>query len=139
METRLLPLPSCIFGVTNGTPYAGYYRAFRMVFSRVSSRERALAQGLELTLEIVRLRVNRQFPELMLYPRELATRPQPFNSIGNMCLALGSLASNKTPAINGAKLILLPAMSGGRVSAPSGPTSAALGRGQGRGTSQTSA
>ena len=57
-----------------------------------------------------------------------------------MWLALGTLANNKTPAINGAKSFrYLPAVSEGRVSAPSGPPPAVLGREQGRATSQTSA
>ena len=39
-----------------------------------------------MVLEIVRLSVNEQFPQLMpsLYPGELATRPQPFDSIDVM-------------------------------------------------------
>ena len=124
----------------NGAPYAAYYRALRLVVSGFTGSERALAPGLGLVLEIVSLSVNEQFPQLMpsLYPGELATRPQPFGSIDAMWLALGTLANDKTPAINGAKLFSLPAVSGGRVSAPSGPPPAAPGRGQGRATSQTS-
>ena len=92
-------------------------------------------------LEIVCLSVNEQFQQLMpsLYPVELATRPQPFDSIEATWIVLDALANNRTPAINSAKFFSLPAVSGGRVSASSGPTPAALGRGQGRATSQTSA
>ena len=45
------------FGVLNNTPYAAYYRAFRMVASGVTGSERALASGVGLELEIVRLSV----------------------------------------------------------------------------------
>ena len=74
------------FGVPNGTPYAAYYRAFRLVVSGDKGRERALAPGLGLVLKIVRLSVNEQFSQLMprLYPGELATRPQPFDLIDAM-------------------------------------------------------
>ena len=94
------------FGVPNGTLYAAYYRTFRLVVSGVTGSERALAPGLGLVLEIVNLSVNEQFPQPIpsLYPGELAARPQPFDSIDAMWLALGTLANNKTPAINGAKL-----------------------------------
>ena len=44
-----------------------------------------------------------------------------------MWLSLGSLANNKTSAVNSAKFKFLPAVSGGRVSAPSGPPPVALG------------
>ena len=105
------------FGAPNGTPYAAYYRAFRLVVSGVTGSERALAPGLGLVLEIVRLSANEQLPQLMpsLYTGELATRPQHFDSIDAMWLALGTLANSKTPAINGAKFFSLPAVSGGRV------------------------
>ena len=128
-------------GVPNGTPYAAYYRAFRLVVWGVMGSESALAPGLGPVLEIVRLSVSEQFLQLMpsLHPGEPATRPQPFDSIDAMWLPLGTLANNKTPAINGSKLFSLPAVSGGRVSAPSVPPPAAPGRGQGRATSQTSA
>ena len=91
------------FGVPNGSPCAAYYRAFRMVVSGVTGSERALAPGVALLLESVRLSVNKQFSRLMpsLYPGELATRPKPFDSIDAIWLALGTLANNKTPAIFG--------------------------------------
>ena len=56
-----------------------------------------------------------------------------------MWLALGTLSNNKTPTINGERILSLPAVSGDRVSALSGPSPAALGRGQGRATPQVSA
>ena len=55
-----------------------------------------------------------------------------------MRLSLGTRASSKTPVINGETFFSLPAVSGGRVSVPSGPPLATLDRGQGRVTSQTS-
>ena len=111
-----------------------------MVVFGVRGSERALAPWLGLVLEVVRLSVNEQFPQLMprLYPGELATCPQPFDSIDVMWLALGTLANTISPAIHGVKLYLLNAVSGGRVSFPSDPPPAALGRGQGRAASQTS-
>ena len=127
-------------GVPNGTSY-GYYRTFRMVVSGVTGSERTLALRLGLVMGIVRLTVNEKFPQLMpsLFLGELATRPEPFDSIDAMWFSLGTLANNKTPDIHGTKLFLLPVVSGGRVSAPSGPPHAAPGRGQGRAKLQTSA
>ena len=82
-----------------------------------------------LVLEFVRLSVNEQFSQLTprLYPGELATRPQPFDSMYAMWLALGTLANNLTPVMNSANSVSLPAVSGGRVSAPSGLPPAAPG------------
>ena len=109
-----------------------------MVTSGDTGSERALASGFGLVLEIVRLIVNQQFPQLMpsLHPGELATCPQPIDSIDAMWVALGTLANNKKPASNGAEFVSLSAVSGERVSAPSGPPPVALGRGQGRATSR---
>ena len=94
------------FGVPNGTPCAAYYRAFRLVVSGMTGSERALAPGLGLVPEVVLLSVNEQCPQLMpsLYPGELAIRPQPFDAIDAMWLALGTLATQKTPAINATEL-----------------------------------
>ena len=122
------------FGVPNGTTSAACYRSFRLDVSVVTGSERAFAPGLGLVLEIVRYSVNEQFPQLM--PILLATRPRRFDLIN--AIALGALANNKTPAINSAKLFSSPAVSEGRVSAPSGPPRAAPGRGRGREASQTS-
>ena len=100
-----------------------------------------MTPGLGLVMEIVRLSVNKQFPQLMpsLYPGELATRSQHFGSVDVMWLPLGTLENINTLNINGAKLFAVPAVSEGRVSAPSGPPPAAPGRRQGRATLQTSA
>ena len=102
---RLLLARIRILGVPNGTPYAAYYRAFRLAVSGVTGSERAMVPGLGLVQEIVRLSLNERFPQLMssLYLGHLATRPQPFDSIYATWLALGTLANNKTPAINGTR------------------------------------
>ena len=117
----LSELPS--FGVHSGTPYADYYRTFPFVFSGDTGSESAMTPGLGLVMEIVRLSVNKQFPQLMpsLYPGELATRSQHFGSVDVMWLPLGTLENINTLNINGAKLFAVPAVSEGRVSAPSGP------------------
>ena len=54
-------------------------------------------------LDIVRLSVNERFPQVMpsLYPGELETCPLPVGSIDAMWSALGTLANNKTPTLNG--------------------------------------
>ena len=129
------------FDVPNGTPYAAYYRVFLYVISGGSGSERGLERGLGLVLEIIHRSVNETFPQLMpsLYAGELATLPHPFDSIDANWLALSTLANSKTPVTNGAKLFTLPAVSGIRVTAPSGSPPAAPGRGQRRATSQTSA
>ena len=100
-----------------------------------------MTPGLGLVMEIVRLSVNEQFPQLMpsLYPGELATCSQPFDSVDIMWLPLGTLANINTQNINGAKLFAVPAVSEERVSAPSGPPPAAPGRRQRRATLQISA
>ena len=130
------------FGVPNGTPYSAYYRAFRMVVSGITGSERALAPGTGLVLEIVRLSVNEQYPQLMpiLYPGGLANRQSPFETLDAMWLALGVLADNKTPAINGEKFYSLPSTSSaGQFSASSSASPAARGHGQGRAPLQSSA
>ena len=62
------------------------------------SGERALAPGVGLAIETVRVKVNDQFPQLMLslYPRDMATCPLPFGSFVAKRLALGAHANNTT-------------------------------------------
>lgn len=61
---------------------------FRMVCSGVTGSARAFAPGVGLTLEMVRLSVNYQYPHPMpsLYSGGLATRPLPFESIDALWL-----------------------------------------------------
>lgn len=68
------------YRVPSGTPYSACYRAFRIVDLEVTGSKLALALGMGLVLEVVRLSVNEQFPQLMLslYPGELTTCPLPF-------------------------------------------------------------
>ena len=129
-------------GVLNGSSYAAYYRAVRVVNSGVTGIESTLASGVGLVLETVRLSVNEKPPQLMpsLYPGELATCPLPFGSIDYMWLTLGALANSKTPALNDKKYLITACFGiGGACISPSGPSPVALGRGQGCAPSQTSA
>ena len=51
-----------------------------------------------------------QFPGLMptLHPGALATVPTPFASVDAMWLSFQTMATNKTPAINGEIIFLVP-------------------------------
>ncbi|CAB1099065.1 unnamed protein product [Ectocarpus sp. CCAP 1310/34] len=52
------------FGVADGTPFADYLRAFRLLVSSVTDSERTLAPSVSMVLEIVRNSVDKQFPSL---------------------------------------------------------------------------
>ncbi|CAB1100852.1 unnamed protein product [Ectocarpus sp. CCAP 1310/34] len=97
------------FGVSNGTLFADYLRAFRLLVSSVTGSERVLAPSVSMVLEIVRNSVSKQFPSLapMLYPGDLATAVTPFDSIDAMWQAFAPLATNKTPAIGGSEYFSL--------------------------------
>ena len=110
-----------------------------MLVSAVTGSERALAPGVDVVLEVVRMAVDEQFPSLMptLFPGSMARGPKPFASLDEMWRAFSDLSNNKTPAINGEKKKCLPVSSSGvRSSAPSGPRPADRGRGHGRVSSQ---
>ena len=65
--------------------------------------------------------------------RGMDTVITPAGKMDAMWLVLGILANNMTRALNDEKIFPVPVTaSGGRVSAPSGPSSATLGRGKGR-------
>ena len=53
------------FGVSNGTPFCEFSRAFRRVVSATTGTERVLAPGVDVVLEVVRMAVNEQFPSFM--------------------------------------------------------------------------
>ena len=93
------------FRVCNGTPFSDFSREFRVLVSAVTGSERVLSPGTDMVLEVVRMAVNEQFPTLMptLYPGSKATDPRPFASLYAIWGALGDLAHNKTPAVNGEK------------------------------------
>ena len=61
-------------------------------------------------LKRVHRRVINQFPGRMptRYPGELATAPTPFASIDAMWLSFQTMATNRTPAINGENIFSLP-------------------------------
>ena len=73
------------FGVADGTSFADYLRAFRLLASSVTGSERTLAPSVSMVLEIVRHSVCKQFPSLspILYPGALATAVTPFASIAD--------------------------------------------------------
>ena len=98
------------FGVSDGTPFSTYLRAFRLLVSSVSGTERALAPSVSMVLEIVRNSVMKQFPTLspLLYPGTLATAVTPFDSIIAMWEAFAPLTTNQTPAMSGANYFSLP-------------------------------
>ena len=121
------------FGVSNGTLFADYLRAFRLLVSSVTGSERVLAPSVSMVLEIVRNSVSKQFPSLapMLYPGDLATAVTPFDSIDAMWQAFAPLATNKTPAIGGSEYFSLsstPGSSQPRRSQNRAPTPAPSGR-----------
>ena len=91
------------FGVCTGTPLCDFSREVRLLVSAVTGSERALARGVDVVLEVVRMVVNEQVPSLMptLYPGSMATGMKPYASVGEMWKAFGDLSNNKTPAING--------------------------------------
>ncbi|CAN0443107.1 unnamed protein product, partial [Laminaria digitata] len=91
------------FGVSNGTPFSDFFRAFRVVVSSVTGSEHVLAPSVPTVLELVRRSVMNQYPGLMptLYPGDWATVPTPFTTIDAMWLAFRTMATNKTPAISG--------------------------------------
>ena len=73
-----------------------------MIVSAVTGSERALAPGVDVVLEVVRMAVNEQFPTLMhaLYPGSMTTNPRLYASLDAMFKALNDLAHDKTPAVN---------------------------------------
>ena len=87
----------------NGTPFCGFSRELCVVVSPATGTERIWTPGAEIVLEVVRMVVNEQYPNLMptLYPGGMATEVRPFGTLNAMCLVFLSLANIKTPAING--------------------------------------
>ena len=85
--------------------------------------------------------VNEQDLSLMptLCPGVMATEVRTFGKLDAMRLALPTLASNETPAINGKLFFSLPTSSVMWSSAPSGPRPAGNWRGQSRTPSQSPA
>lgn len=84
------------FGVASSTPFSEYLRAFRLLVSSVTGRERTLAPSGPMVLEIVRHSVSKRFPSLAPVPGDLATAVTPFISIADMWQAFAPLATNKT-------------------------------------------
>ena len=128
------------FGVCTGTPFCDFSQEFRMLVSAVTRRERALAPGVNVVLEVVRMGLNEQFPSWMpaLYPGSIATDPKPYASLDKIWRAFVDLPKNETPAVNGNNLFCLPVSSSEvRSSDPSGLWPAGHGRGRGRVPSQT--
>ena len=93
------------FGVPTGTVFSVYLRAYRELTSFVQGTEKICRPSDGMVLEIVRSSVSRQFPALtpVLYPGELMTAREPFESVSAMWLAHDVYATNNTPAINGEK------------------------------------
>ena len=90
------------FSVPNGNLFSDFSRELRVVVSAATGTERVLAPGTDIELEVVRMTVNEQYPNLMstLYPGVMATEPRPFSTLDAIWLAFQALANNKTPAIN---------------------------------------
>ena len=74
-----------------------------MLVSAVTGSEGALAPGVDVGLQVVRMAVNEQLPSLKptLCPGSTATGPKPYASLDEMRKAFNDLSNNKTPAING--------------------------------------
>ena len=111
------------FGVSDGTPFSDYLRAFRLLVSSVTGSERVLAPSVGMVLELVRQSVTRQFPTLspLLYPGTLATDTTPFASIDAMWDAFAPFHTNKTPAMAGSNYFSLPQATGSSKSRRSAP------------------
>ena len=102
------------FGVSTGTSFAVYLRAFRLLVASVSGSERTLAPSTSMILEIVRSSVMKQYPMLspLLYPGALATAVTPFVSVSAMWEAFSPLSTNQTPALAGDDYFSLPSTQG---------------------------
>ena len=74
------------FGVCTGTPFCDFRREFRVLVPAVTGRERTLAPGVDVVLEVVKMAVNEKFPSLMptLYPGSMTTGPKPYASLDKM-------------------------------------------------------
>ena len=68
------------FEVATKTPFADYFRAFRLLIASVTDSGRVLAPSVEAVEEVVRNSVSEEYPGIMpvLYPGELATASKPF-------------------------------------------------------------
>ena len=53
------------FGVAIKTPFADYFRAFRLLMASVLDSDRVSAPSVEVVLEVVRNSVSEQYPGLM--------------------------------------------------------------------------
>ena len=72
------------FCVPNGTPFCDFSRARRVVVSAAKGTERAVAPGTDISLEVVRMAVNEQYPSLMLalYPGGNGHGTEAFRGLG---------------------------------------------------------
>ena len=53
------------FGVATKTPFADYFRAFRLLMASFLDSDRVSAPSVEVVLEVVRNSVSKQYPGLM--------------------------------------------------------------------------
>ena len=91
------------FGVRTGTPFSSYLRTLRVVVASTVEKGGPLAPSAEMAIELVRIRTAQQYPMLMptLFPGDLATRENPYDSLASMWAAFTNLKHNTLPAIDG--------------------------------------
>ena len=98
------------FGVRTGTSFSSYLRTLRVVVASTVEKGGPLAPSAEMAIELVLIRTVQQYPKLMptLFPRDLATREKPYDSLASMWTAFADLKHNTSPAIDGGTLASAP-------------------------------
>ena len=98
------------FGVRTGTPFSSYLRTLRVIVSSTLKKGGPLAPSAEMAIEFVRLRTAQPYPMLIptLFPRDLATREKPYDSLALMWTAFANLKHNTLPAIDGGAIASTP-------------------------------
>ena len=98
------------FDVRTGTPFSSYLRALRVVVASTIEKGGPLAPSAVMAIEFVRIRTAQQYPMLMstLFPRDLATREKPYDSLASMWTAFADLKHNTSPAIDGSAFASTP-------------------------------
>ena len=98
------------FGVRTGTPFSSYLLTLRVIVSSTLKKGGPLAPSAEMAIELVRLRTAQPYPMLMptLFPGDLATRENPYDSLALMWTTFANLKHNTLPAIDGGAIASTP-------------------------------
>ena len=91
------------FGVPSGTPFSSFLRSFRVVVASTVDKDGPLALSPEMGMELILIWTTQQYPMLMppLFPRVLATRKRPYDSLATFWTVFANLKHNTSPAIDG--------------------------------------